>query len=128
MQERQQDEIWEMMEENFLYEKILTDLLNNYWAYDDHVIDAMLRIPGLEIKQQVEKIDNLKVLIYSNDHLPAHFHVISNDKQVDAKFRIDDGTLISGKISTKDVKKITVFYNSSKTKLILKKIWDKRNN
>lgn len=115
------------MEENFLYENILTDLLNKYWAYDDHVIDAMLRIPDFEVKQQVEKIDNLKVLIYSNDHLPAHFHVISNDRLVDAKFRIDDGTLISGKISTKDLKKITVFYNSSKTKSLLKEIWNKRH-
>ncbi|MGM9478029.1 DUF4160 domain-containing protein [Pedobacter sp. GSP4] len=46
-------------------------------------------------------------MIYSNDHLPPHFHVKSNDLKIDAKFLITTGEL---RISIK-------LYNPFRTKL-----------
>lgn len=108
--------------------KILSDLLSKFWCYDDIVIEKMLQIPGMEIKQNVARVDDLQVIIYSNDHDPPHFHVTSRDKKVDAKFRIDDGSLFKGEMKSKDLKKIKVFYNNPRTKLILEKIWNKRSD
>jgi hypothetical protein len=37
---------------------------------------------------------NLRFVIYTNDHNPAHVHIIKGDKEAEAKFRIDSGKCI----------------------------------
>ena len=50
----------------------------------------------------------------------------SNDLKIDAKFLIENGEFLSGKINSKNLKKIKAFYRIPKTKIILEKIWNKR--
>jgi len=64
-------------------------------------------------------------LIYSNDHLPPHFYVKSDDLKIDAKFLITTGEYLSGEISSKDVKKVKAFYFSQKGKMTLEMVWKK---
>lgn len=109
-----------------ILQKILEDLLEIYLGYDDETINKLLETPDLIIKQRVQKINNLEVWIYSNDHNPPHFHVKTNDLKIDAKFSIESGELIGGDISTKDRKKIMAFYNSVKGKAVMQMIWDRR--
>ena len=67
----------------------------------------------------------MEIRIHSNDHDPPHFHVVTKDVKINAKFKIENCEIISGEISSK-LKRIKVFYNSRKGKLILESIWDKR--
>ncbi len=65
-----------------------------------------------EHRDRIATINNLKVVIYSNDYHPAHFHVVSNDKKIDAKFKIENGEYISEKITSGDIKKIAIYYDN----------------
>jgi hypothetical protein len=102
-------------------EKILTPILEYYInaPYEDvvkNIID----------KERVATVKNMQIIIYSNDHNPPHFHVISKDKSIDAKFTIADCSYMSGEIGTKDVKRIQAFHADMKTQLVMKMIWDKK--
>lgn len=77
------------------------------------------------IKELVGKIRNMKIEIYSNDHNPPHFHVKSLDKSINATFRLDNCSLIKGKIDKKDIKRIEAFFDDSETKELMKKMWNK---
>jgi len=74
----------------------------------------------LETKQLVERLDGLRIEIYSDEHPPPHFHVKS--PEVDASFAIDDCRVINGKVPPSAVKKIEYWHRSSKSKLI--EIWN----
>jgi len=108
--------------QNEVYGKIFSDLLNKYWQYSDDIIDTMLKIPGYEVKQLIEKVDDLIVVIYTNDHNPPHFHVVNKDKTINAKFKIENGDLISGKLTSKQLKKIKAFYQSPSINIYVKLI------
>lgn len=69
-------------------------------------------------KQQLGKVKQMKIEMYSNDHNPPHFHVKSNCGTVDAVFALNDCTLIEGKISGKDKKIIEAYYTQLKPKLL----------
>ncbi len=107
-------------------EKILTPILEEYININFDYIEKSLIEPSFLQKELVEKVRNMKIIIYSNDHEPPHFHVLSNDSSINAKFSIMTGEFISGNIASKDLKRITAFYNSQKTQLIMKKIWEKK--
>jgi hypothetical protein len=77
------------------------------------------------IKEQVGRIRNLKVEIYSNDHNPPHFHVKSNDNSINATFRIDNGELINGLIDKNDRKRIEAFCRDPHNQLLMKDTWNK---
>ncbi len=109
-----------------ILEKALTDILQTYFGYEDSVIDELLINPDLKKKERVEKINDLEVIIYTNDHNPPHFHVKTKDNKIDAKFLIETGEYIGGEIDTKNLKKIKAFYNSPKTKIIMQLVWNKR--
>lgn len=87
-------------------------------------------IPNSRIKERVGKIGEYEVHIYSRDHNPPHFHVTSKDGSLNARFRIDDGSLISrhGDLRSGVLKRINVWYNDIKTQAVLKSIWNKRTN
>ncbi|PKP01668.1 MAG: hypothetical protein CVU11_14560 [Bacteroidetes bacterium HGW-Bacteroidetes-6] len=76
-------------------------------------------------KEQVAKYRNMKLEIYPNDHPPAHFHVKSRDKSIDAKFRLDSGEYMSGKITNQDKKAIFEYYNIPQVNQRLFEIWEK---
>ncbi len=97
-------------------------------AMTDEQIDN--HIPNSRIKERVAMIDNMEVLIYSRDHDPPHFHVKSKDGSIDAKFRIEDCSPLpsSGDLRNKVLKRIRIWYDDIKVQIILKKVWDKRNN
>jgi hypothetical protein len=112
---------------NNILEKILESLLQNYMELTESEIDLLLQQPNIKSKERLATIKNLKVIIYSNDHNPPHFHVISKDYSINAKFLIENGELLSGEMKSKDLKRIKAFYSSPKTKLVMDKIWSKKN-
>jgi hypothetical protein len=77
-------------------------------------------------KERVATIDDLQVIIYSNDHNPPHFYVKTKNLEIDAKFTIEHCELIGGEIGSKDLRKIEAFYLSPKGKIVLDLIWNKR--
>lgn len=108
-----------------IFERILHDLLKYYLGLDDVSLEKHLMEPAFATKERVETIDDLQVRIYPNDHNPPHFHVISKNRDIDAKFTIDKCELISGNMSSKNLRKIRAFYQGMKGKIILETIWRK---
>ena len=72
-----------------------------------------------EIKKLVDRINNLKIHIYPNDHNPPHFHVLTDN--INASFNIKTGELIKGTIDPRDQKRINYFYKNNRD--ILLGIW-----
>jgi hypothetical protein len=72
-------------------------------------------------KQLVDRINNLKIEIYSNEHGIPHFHVNSNE--INAVFSIKDCSLIKGSINRNELKLIQYWFDICKPKLI--EIWNK---
>lgn len=103
-------------------EKILLPILDYYMNAPFEFIQK-----GIQ-KERIDKIRNMEIVIYSNDHNPPHFHVFSKDKSINAKFLISDCSFLSGEISTKDRKRIELFHSDIKTQIIMNKIWNKKNN
>jgi hypothetical protein len=109
-----------------IMEKILKDVLAYYLGLDDVSLEKHLKEASLATKERVKLLDDLEVVIYSNDHNPPHFHVKSKDLKIDAKFSIEKCELLSGEVSSKNQKKIIAFHQSPKGQLVMEKIWNKR--
>ena len=110
-----------------LFASILTPILEYYFNIPN--IDKIEK--GLIIKDRFETVRNMQIIVYSNDHIPPHFHVKSKNGEINAKFKIENCEYISGKIENKDAKRIKAFYNDVKTQVVKDKlmaIWNKRNN
>lgn len=103
-------------------EKIILSYLEKY--INQTVVNE--GYPVYFIKERIATVRNMKLIIYSNDHYPPHFHVKSNDRSIDAKYTLNDCNFLSGFIDSKDEKRIKAFYNDPKVKAIFKKIWDKK--
>ena len=110
-----------------IFEIILKDLLQVYLELSESEIDFLLNNPDYNSKERIATIKDLRVIIYSNDHNPPHFHVISKDYKINAKFSIESGELINGDMKSSDLKRIKAFYQSPKSKMIMEKIWNKKN-
>ena len=110
-----------------ILENILKDLLQSYMELSESDIDLLLKEPDRNLKERIATIKDLRVIIYSNDHNPPHFHVISKDYKINAKFLIENCELISGEMKSKDLKRIKAFYKSPKTKMVMEMIWNKKN-
>jgi len=110
-----------------MMEKILGNLLEYYLGLDDLSLELHLKDFNYAIKERVTTIDDLQVIIYSNDHNPPHFHVKTKNLNIDAKFKIENCELIRGEINSKNLRKIKAFYMSKKGRLVLESIWNKRN-
>ena len=109
-----------------IFEIILEPILESFMNIDFDFENKSLLIHNIETKERVATIRKMKILIYSNDHNPPHFHVISNDNTINAKFTIDTCELLSGKIDYKDIKRIKAFHKHPKTVIVMEKIWSKR--
>lgn len=101
--------------------------MNQYWSYTDEQIDTIIHFGDMVIKERVMNVGYLHVEIFSRDHNPPHFHVFSKDKKVNVKFTIENCELISGEIDAKSLKKIRTAYRSEKGKILMEKMWNKRN-
>lgn len=108
-------------------ESILAELLKYYLGLNDKSLHYHLNDFNSATKERVATIEDLQVIIYSDDHDPPHFHVKSKNLKIDAKFKIENCELIRGKIRSKDLKKIRAFHLSRKGKEVLQLIWNKRN-
>jgi hypothetical protein len=112
--------------EHDIMNKILKDLLLYYLGLDENSLEKHIKIPNLATKERVETINDMEVIIYSNDHNPPHFHVKSKDLKINAKFSIEKCELLSGQINSKNLKKINAFFVSTKGQMVLNTIWNKR--
>lgn len=111
-----------------IMERVFKDLLTYYLGLDDHSLELHLKHADRATKERVATLDDLQVIIYSNDHTPPHFHVKTKNLSIDAKFKIEDCELISGEISSKNLKKIKAFHMSMKGKMALDIVWKKYNS
>lgn len=104
-------------------ERLLTDLLAYFLGLEESAVNKHLLDPNHGTKERVETIDDLQIIIYPNDHLPAHFHVKSKNREIDAKFTIENCELIGGEMSAKNLKKIRAFAESAKGQIALQAVW-----
>jgi hypothetical protein len=94
----------------------LEALLNGMCSVQE--IDGKLTL--LEIRARVDTVRGLSIEIYPKEHAPPHFHVHSAN--VDASFKIEDCSILKGKISESDYNKVRYWYQRFKPKLI--DFWD----
>jgi len=90
-----------------ILEKALSHEIGYFMSMSDDEIESY--VVNSRIKQRVASIGEYEVHIYSRDHNPPHFHVISKDGSLNARFRIDDGSLMSqhGDLRSGVLKRIT---------------------
>ena len=53
-----------------MIEKIITETLRQYMNLNEDIIDRILVDPNFFVKELVQRINNLEVLIFSNGHEP----------------------------------------------------------
>jgi hypothetical protein len=73
-----------------------------------------------KIKRFIAATGDLRIEVYPKDHQPSHFHVISKQRGIDARFDINTLKLVNmkeGKIKENDIKKIQNFFRASPTLL-----------
>lgn len=104
-------------------EKILLPRLENFIAMPYEKLPSII---GYEIRENIGSLNSMHLKIYTNDHNPPHFHVISKDGRIDAKFTIDTCEQIAGVISSKDIVRIRNYWEFQKN--FIEKIWNKRYN
>ena len=66
-----------------------------------------------KIKRYIASSGDLQFHVYPKDHRPAHFHVISIQRKIDARFDVSTLQLINmkeGSIANADIKKIQSFF------------------
>lgn len=69
-----------------------------------------------KIKRFIASVGDLKIEVYPNDHYPPHFHIVSKQRKINARFNIETLDYINskiGKISSKDIKKIQNFFKTT---------------
>lgn len=66
----------------------------------------------LEVRELVERLDGLKIVIYAREHAPAHFHV--KVAGINASFAIDDCRLLNGEIPARQRQLIEYWYGSAR--------------
>jgi hypothetical protein len=90
----------------------LKNLLNSgCYVWDDELINS---------KQLVDRIKNLKIEIYLDEHSPPHFHVKSAN--INASFVISDCERLNGDINRRDEELIKYWYRKFRLRLI--KVWN----
>ncbi|MFA5455771.1 MAG: DUF4160 domain-containing protein [Sulfurimonas sp.] len=102
------------IEEFEQFERQLTDFLHSgAYFYNDQIVEA---------RHLVDRLGKIKIEIYSNEHVPPHFHVSSNGLK--ASFTIDDCTLLENSgFNGNLIKNIQDWFLHSKDKLI--EVWNK---
>ena len=70
------------------------------------------------IRHEVDRVKNLKIHVYSNEHPPPHFHVIAEN--LNASFTIEDCSHIEGEIAPSRIRLIKHWHKESRTLLVKK--------
>ena len=70
----------------------------------------------LEQRQLFDRVGNIKINLYANEHAPPHFHISNNE--FDASFTIESCELLNGHVPSKVSKKIKHWHKYAKPKLI----------
>ncbi len=82
-----------------------------------------------EIRQYINRTDGLEIHVFPKDHLyQEHYHVISKQRGINARFDAKTHEMISvkhGTISKKDIKKIQAFFKNPSNAKLLKTVVDK---
>jgi intein/homing endonuclease len=94
----------------------LSHFVNNTVVWPDGTV--------IEIKTLVNKVRNLRIEMYSNDHNPPHFHVKTKCGTINAKFKLEDCSLLSGEVDTKDYRRIKAFHKDFQDELW--KYWNEK--
>lgn len=66
-----------------------------------------------KIKRFIASAGDLQIHVHPKDHFPAHFHVLSKQRGIDARFDLETLDLINtkvGKVREEDIKKIKNFF------------------
>jgi len=69
-----------------------------------------------KVKRFIAKTGDLRIEVYPKDHQPSHFHVISKQRGIDARFDIHTLKPVSvkeGRVTENDIKKIQDFFKTS---------------
>lgn len=67
------------------------------------------------IKRRIVSVGGLEIHVYPQDHEPPHFHVVSKQRKIDARFHIETLELISmkrGEIRQKETRQIQDFFQT----------------
>lgn len=84
---------------------------------------SILEIDGkvelTRIKAHVANARGMKIEIYPKEHVPPHFHVKS--EKVDASIKLEDCSLLKGKIRNIDLNKIKNWYKQGAKELLIEK-------
>ncbi len=75
------------------------------------------------MKEQVARVNGLKIAIFSGEDPPPHFHVETT--RGSAKFRIDNGELIEGDMDPRDERKVRYWYRQLSAKEKLIEVWNR---
>jgi hypothetical protein len=68
------------------------------------------------IRQLVERINGLRIEVYSDEHAPPHFHVSAPD--IDAVFSVKEGAFIRGDIDGRNRRLIEWWYQRSREQIV----------
>lgn len=92
---------------------ILTYFLSSCQVWPDGTV--------LETRQLVDRVKNVSIYVYSNDHSPPHFHVKYSG--MTASYRIQDCELMVGTLGHKEDKIVKYWFDGiGKQRLI--KVWN----
>jgi len=113
------DELLKLNEQNHQTKQI------NFFSQDSNIadllethLDSTQVLPDgtvYKIKRFIASTGDLRIEVYPKDHNPQHFHVISKQRKIDARFDIKTLDLINtklGSIQEKDIKKIQNFFKT----------------
>ena len=68
------------------------------------------------IKQQVGRVNGLKIEVFAKEHPPPHFHISGGD--IDATFSLVDCTHLHGRISGREEALVKWWYQRSRSTLV----------
>jgi hypothetical protein len=94
----------------------IADLLETYLDSTAIWVDGRV----YKVKHLIAATGDLSIHVYPKDHDPAHFHVVSKQRGIDARFDIftlEPMTMKKGLVRSSDVKKIQEFFRQRPDKL-----------
>jgi hypothetical protein len=94
----------------------MADLLKIHLDSTDVAPDGSVYL----VKRRIVSVGGLDVYVYPQDHEPPHFHVVSKQRKIDARFHLQTVKLLSmkhGTIRQKEVKQVQDFFEKHPDKL-----------
>ena len=70
---------------------------------------------------RIDKIGNLVIWMYHQDHKPPHFHVVGPD--IYAKITIGDGLVLEGNLPKRTLKRVFAWAGKNENRRLLEEKW-----